>query len=135
MKTLLRSVIEERKKSGHLKPWMDFHRMVSNGKFPFDNIAFQLFMDVCRFYACDNTSEMTYSDAVKRFWRIGFRLFHGKWLKFMSGPKHLGKLVTKECEGGILHPHISGITCLTLVEGAEERENVNEEIFLSRKNQ
>ncbi|XP_060568124.1 uncharacterized protein LOC132726779 [Ruditapes philippinarum] len=51
MKTLLPSVIEEMKKSGHLKPWMDFHRMVSNGNFPFDNIAFQLFMDVCRFYA------------------------------------------------------------------------------------
>ena len=104
MKMLLPCVLEEMKKSGHLKPWMDFHRMVGNGEFPFDNIAFQLFMDVCRFYSCDNTSEMTYSEAVKRFWRIGYRLFHGKWLKFMGGPKHTGKLVTKECERGHFRP-------------------------------
>ncbi|MES9902852.1 MAG: hypothetical protein ABW168_09225, partial [Sedimenticola sp.] len=45
-----------------------------------------------------------YSDTVKRFWRIGYKLFHGKWLKFMSGPKHTGKIVTQDSERGSYKP-------------------------------
>ena len=38
-------------------------------------------MDVCKFLSLENTSSMRYSDKVKEFWRIGFKLFHGKWFK------------------------------------------------------
>ena len=104
IKKLLPSVIAELKQNGYLKPWMEFNKLVSDGKFPFQNIAFQLFMDVCRFYACDNTCEMTYSDNVKKFWRIGYKLFHGKFLRFMGGPKHTGSLLPPGSERGNYNP-------------------------------
>ena len=45
-----------------------------------------------KFYDCANTSEMRYSDITKRFWKAGYRLFHGKFLYFMGGPKNIGTL-------------------------------------------
>jgi hypothetical protein len=50
-------------------------------------------MDVCMFLSLENTSSMRYSDKVKEFWKIEFKLFHGKWLRFMGGPKHRGQLL------------------------------------------
>ena len=41
---------------------------------------------------------------VKHFWRIGFRLFHGKWLKCMSGPKNTGTLTTVQTDKGLFSP-------------------------------
>ena len=78
--------------------------MVNDGSFPFENIAFLLFMDVCRGLSCKNTSRIRYSDKVKRFWRIGYRLFHGKWLKFMSGPNITRTLTTGQSDKGIFSP-------------------------------
>ena len=78
--------------------------MVNDGSFPFENRAFFLFMDVCRFLSCKNTSRIGYSDKVKHFWRIGYRLFHGKWLKFMRGPKFTGTLTTGQSHKGIFSP-------------------------------
>jgi hypothetical protein len=31
--------------------------------------------------------------AVNKFWRIGYKMFHGKWLRFTSGPKNKGDIV------------------------------------------
>ena len=78
--------------------------MVNDGSFPFENIAFFLFMDVYRCLSCKNTSRIWYSDKVKHFWRIGYRLFHGKWLKFMSGPKIKETLTTGQSDKGIFSP-------------------------------
>ena len=41
---------------------------------------------------------------MKHFWRISYRLFHGKWLKFMSGPKITGTLTTGQSDKGIFSP-------------------------------
>ena len=78
--------------------------MVNDGSFPFENIAFLLFMDVCRFLTCKITIRVGYSDKVKHFWRIGYRLFHGKWLKCMSGPKNTGTLTTVQSDKGLFSP-------------------------------
>lgn len=69
-----------------------------------DNIAYLLFLDVCRFFSCRNTSSMRYSPVVKRFWRVGYRLFHSKWLRFMGSPKHNTQLLAGESEKGLFHP-------------------------------
>lgn len=34
---------------------------------------------------------MRYSDEVRRFWRVGLKLFKGKFLQFMSGMKNSGQ--------------------------------------------
>ena len=101
---LLPNVLKEMKKNGHFETWFNLNRMVNDDSFPFENIAFLLVMDVRRFLSCKNTSGIRYSDKVKHFWRIGYRLFHGKWLKCMSGPKHTGTLTTEQSGKGIFSP-------------------------------
>ena len=49
MSMLLPNYLNEMKKNGHFETWLNFNRMVNYGSFPFENIAFLLFMDVCRF--------------------------------------------------------------------------------------
>jgi hypothetical protein len=36
---------------------------------------------------------MTYSDETTRFWKIEYKLFHGKFIRFMAGMKNTGQLV------------------------------------------
>ena len=45
---------------------------------------------------------MWYFEETKRFWRAGYRLFHGKFLSFMSGPKAMGQLVIGNKELGAI---------------------------------
>ena len=56
-----------------------------------------------------NSSAMRYSDKVKQFWRIGYKLFHGKWLRFMGGPKRRGQVVVGNTEKGNFKPAESEI--------------------------
>ena len=79
------------KDAGHFETWMAFHRLISKGQFPLNNIAFLLFLDVCKLLSTPSSVSMRYSPVVKRFWRIGYRMFRGKWLHFMSGPKYKGQ--------------------------------------------
>ena len=82
------------KNEGHLETWVAFHKPISMERFPLNNIAFLLFLDVCRLLSTPNSVSMRYSPVVKRFWRIGYRMFRGKWLHFMSGPKYKGQCQT-----------------------------------------
>ena len=93
-------VLDEMKKCGHVDTWVKLNKMLANKEFPLNNIAFLLFMDVCKFMSLENSCSMRYSDKVKQFWRIGFKLFHGKWLRFMGGPKHTGEIISGESEKG-----------------------------------
>lgn len=93
LRSLAPYVAECMKSFGCLKPWIQFHQMVSEGTFPMNNICFQLFLDVVRFFGTQSTIEMRYSNEVKRFWMTGFRLFHGRFLRFMGGPKNAGQLI------------------------------------------
>ena len=61
--------------------------MLALDSFPMDNIAFLLFLDVFKWHNSESTTLMRYEcPAVNKFWRIGYKMFHGKWLRFMSGP-------------------------------------------------
>ena len=101
---IMPNVHNEMKRNGHLKTWISLSRMVNDGSFPFNNIAFLLFMDVCRFLSCENTSGVRYSTKLNISGHIGYRLFHGKWLKFMRRPKHTGTLMTEQSDRGIFSP-------------------------------
>lgn len=102
LRKLLPEVAQQFERNGLLSSWVLFHELVCKGLFDFENIAFHLFMDVVRFLGCENTSSMRYGDNSKLFWRIGFKLFHGKFLRFMSGPKSLGQVVEGSSESGRL---------------------------------
>ncbi|CAC5421890.1 unnamed protein product [Mytilus coruscus] len=52
---------------------------------------------------------MRYSDTVKRFWRTEKQLFQGKFLRFMSGLKHLGQVLSHEINLGHYDTSLSKI--------------------------
>lgn len=67
--------------------------MVPTKNFPLDNIAFLLFLDIVDRYDILTTSEMRYiRPETKQFWEVGYRLFKGKFLRFMAGPKNTGNV-------------------------------------------
>ena len=72
--------------------FMAFFELVLARKFPLNNISLLLFLETVRFYNCESTTEMRYSDDTKRFCKSGYRLFHAKFLYFMGGPKHVGEM-------------------------------------------
>lgn len=92
-KTLTPRALDRLRDSGHLQSFCSLWEMIANGVFPLDNIAFKLFMDVVNWYHVGNTSTMRYSDITKMFWRTGYKLFRGKFLRFMGGFKNFGDIV------------------------------------------
>ena len=49
--------------------------MMSEDRFPIENICFQLFLDVIEWYSAPNTSQMRYiHDETKQYWEVGYRL-------------------------------------------------------------
>ena len=102
---LIPSVVETMKNHGQLETWIQFNQLLSTQSFTMDNIAFLLFLDVVRWYGKTSTTQMRYNDiAVNKLWRIGYKMFHGKWLRYMSGPKNKGDLVNRLSAPGEFDP-------------------------------
>lgn len=70
-------------------------------KFPLDNISLLLFLETVRFVSTNTTSEMWYWDTTKRFWKTGYRLYHGNILYYMSGPKNTGQILEGVADPGL----------------------------------
>lgn len=85
MTDILPSVLNKLKNGGIMGDFVNLLKLIHEGKLPLTNIAFLLFLDVVRWYSLDNTVNMTYSDQAIKFWRVMYRLFHGKALRFMGG--------------------------------------------------
>ena len=83
--SLLPAVILNLKEANQLQIIKDFFRLVSQDQFPLKNLAYQLFLDVVRWFAADSDKEMRYSPEVMTFWKIGKILFHGKFIRLMTG--------------------------------------------------
>lgn len=98
------AVLERLHDCGHLQTFLELWDLIADNAFPFDNIAFRLFMDVVSWYSKRNTSQMRYSDITKMFWRTGYKLFRGKFLNFMGGFKNLGDILTARCTRGTYAP-------------------------------
>ncbi|CAG2201884.1 unnamed protein product [Mytilus edulis] len=86
-----------------------FIRMVKANKYPFENISLRLFFGTVSFMSKRITSELWYRGTTKRFWKIGYRLFHGKFLYFMGGPKSIAYITGNLYERGMGDPQDAGI--------------------------
>ncbi|MEW8548481.1 MAG: hypothetical protein AB2693_33680 [Candidatus Thiodiazotropha sp.] len=73
------------------------------------NICYLLFLDLIEWFSCDNTSHMRYRPETVKFWQIGFRLFHGKVLRFMSGLRNFGQILEGVSERGKHDPMASKV--------------------------
>ena len=102
---MLPGVLDTLKKCDKIDEYVAFHRLLEDKKFPVTNIAFLLFLDVVRWLSLDkSTTFMRYSDEVKLFWQTGLRLFHGRFLRYISGPKNQGQVIRLETSPGHFDP-------------------------------
>ncbi|CAC5392110.1 unnamed protein product [Mytilus coruscus] len=62
-----------------------------------------------RWYSLENTTKMFYSDQCMRFWKVLYRLFHGKALRFMQGVKSSGQILNKSTSRGQFDPQDTNI--------------------------
>jgi hypothetical protein len=75
--SLIPTVIDQLKRAGKLTEYISFHKLVNDGKFPLDNLAFLLFLDVVRWFGTETAIYSTrYSGEIKLFWKTELRLFH-----------------------------------------------------------
>ena len=51
---------------------------VKDGTFPLNNISYQLFLDTVQWHSLSDKRLMRYSNEVKRFWALGYKLFKGR---------------------------------------------------------
>ena len=63
----LPNLLETLEVSNKLLDFMTLARLIARKEFPMDNIAFNLLLDVARFYSLQNTTQMTYPDCIKQF--------------------------------------------------------------------
>ena len=72
--------------------WLIFFKLVEDGIFPPKNIAYPLWLDVVDYIATDNVhgKRYNYNEDVRSFWALGYKLFRGKFIRFMSGSKSEG---------------------------------------------
>ena len=97
------------------------------------NIALLLVLEVARWYSLDSVNQMCYWDSTLLFWRVGIKLFHGAFLRFMSGPKCEGEIINQENKEGVnLSPKYSTINFavpnLSAIQAVAVKQNLPTEI-------
>ena len=58
--------------------WIQFMHLIS--KISNVNISLHLLLDVRNWYSVDNVMAMRYNFTVKRFWTLGYKLFHERFI-------------------------------------------------------
>lgn len=107
IRRMLPLVLSSMREHGLYEVWKKFHEMVAAGIFPMKNIAYLLFLDVVRWYSSETTTTMRYDDVVSRFWRTGYKLFHGRFLRFMK--RNRREIIIKDSRRGCFDPAESEI--------------------------
>ena len=74
-------------------------KLIWTDRFSVNNLDLRLFPDVTRWYSLNSTRQMTYPEDTKLFWKVGYTLIHGKFLRLMSGEKLEWELIQKATEG------------------------------------
>ena len=100
---LFPKVIESLEESGHLDSYLKYNELLASGRLPFDNICYILFPDVIEWFSTENTSKMRYNSHRQC-------IFHGKFLRFMSGPRSFGQTLDGSREKGCFDSPLSKIS-------------------------
>ena len=82
--------------NGILKDFMTLSFELDSGNIPMDNIVLLLLLERARFGQIKNTVGMRYRHVTKLFWSILYRLCRSTGLKFFSGSKNWGQVVSEE---------------------------------------
>ena len=73
---------------------LKFYKLVQDGEFPLINIAFELFLDIVELFDKDESRQMRYSPSTLQFFWLGRKLFGGRFIWFMSGPRNESDILT-----------------------------------------
>ena len=106
---LLHNLIDKLEQSKHLRDFMMLIKHLAYGTIPMDNIVFLLMLERARFQSCSTMIAMRYCKVTKLFWSIVYRLCKSAGLKFFSGEKNWGQVVSKQCERSHYNPDKSKI--------------------------
>ena len=79
-------------------------KLFKNGLFPTENICYKVFQNLIQYYSLENSKAMRYSEDVKKFWYLGKRLFHNRFLEYMRGPGNKGKEIPEQRSTDINFP-------------------------------
>ena len=110
MQTLMPSVIDNLNETGRTETFRKFVKMVNENRFPLKNIAWLLFLDVVDYGDSDNAVGMSYNNRVTvLFWKIGYKLMHGKFLRYCGGFKNQGQVTSGATEKGYYSPENASI--------------------------
>ena len=104
------SVLDNSTEPGRTETYRKFVKMLSKNRFRMQNIVWLLFLDVVNFVDSGNTVAMTYNNRVTvLFWKIGYKLMHGKFLRYCGGFKNQGQVISGETEKGYYLPENASI--------------------------
>ena len=99
-------ILKSLEDAGQKQSFLKFMGLLASGTFPLHNRCYLLFLDIVEWFSCDSTTHMRYGHETVKFWQIGYRLFHGKFLRFMSGIHNFGI-----SERGFFDPLKSKVNC------------------------
>jgi hypothetical protein len=108
---LLLKVLKSLEDVGQKKSFLKFMGLLASRTFPLHNICYLLFLDIFGWFSCDPTTHMRYGHETVKFWQIGYRLFHGNFLRFMSRIRNFGQVWDGTSERGFFDPLKSKVNC------------------------
>ena len=111
---LIPSVLQKCHESNISLEFITLLSTISEEKLPLDNIPLLLLLEVARWYDLSNTSVMHYWPSTLLFWKIGYKIFHGKFLRFMQGLKNEGTEISS-LEPGMHIPQLSHIKTVNIL--------------------
>ena len=79
---------------------------MENGVYPSNAIAYELWMDTIEYLSAEDVHVMKYKDEIKHFWSLGYKLFKGNFVRFMSGFKSQRKINFAVPDVKILREHV-----------------------------
>jgi hypothetical protein len=91
---VFQDVLDKLSDVGKKDKLLKFFKLVQYGKFPLNNIAFELFLDIVELFDKDESRQMRYSPSTLQFVWLGRKLFGSCFIRFMSGPKHESDILT-----------------------------------------
>ena len=105
----VRNLIEVLYPAKCLPDFMLLVKQLASGDFSPTNIAFLLCLERSRWESLVTTTQMHFRPVTKQFWLVVYRLLKGKGLRFLSGPKNWGQVVSKEAPKGKYNPKKSEV--------------------------
>ena len=97
---MVRNLVENLYVAGCLQDFMLLVTHLALGKLSPLNIAFILCLEHTQWQSLKSTTQIRFKDVTEKFWLVVYRLLKGKGIRFFSGPKNYGQVISKTTTRG-----------------------------------